>query len=275
MRDTTVSRVNILGVGISPINMSQTLDLMSAWLSEGARNYVVLCTVYTIMMCQQSAVYRSIVNSASLVTPDGMPLVFLSRWMGYRDVDRVYGPDLMLAFSALSASKGFTQFYYGGAEGVAERLGEVMSHRFPGLRVVGTYSPPFQELTVAEDAGTIERINAVNPDVVWVGLGAPKQDMWIARHRAKLNAPILVGVGAAFDFLTGRIPQAPRWMQRSALEWLFRLWTEPRRLWMRYLFYNPLFVLNVILQLTGVRRWQQGTIDSAQPPDLHRSDIDS
>jgi N-acetylglucosaminyldiphosphoundecaprenol N-acetyl-beta-D-mannosaminyltransferase len=189
-----------------------------------------------------------------MVTPDGMPLVFLGRWLGHYHVERVYGPDVMLAFSELSAARGYTHFYYGGAEGLPEKLADTLRQRFPGLKVVGTYSPPFRALTPEEDQAIVERINAANPDVVWVGLGCPKQDIWMAQHRDKLHAPVLIGVGAAFDFLSGQKQQAPHWMQRYSLEWLYRLAHEPRRLWRRYLLYNPYFIFLVLLQIAGLRR---------------------
>ncbi len=248
------ARTNILGVGVSALDMGQAVAQIARWIEEGAREYVVVACVNDIMHAHRDPALRRMTNAAGMVTPDGMPLVFLSRWLGQAQVDRVYGPDLMLAASAMLAERGCRAYYYGGAEGVAERLAEVMEGRFPGLHTAGTYTPPFRALTPEEDAAIVARINAAQPDVVWVALGCPKQTIWMAEHRALLSAPVLAGVGAAFDFHTGRIPQAPRWMQRRALEWLFRLLTEPRRLWRRYLIHNPLFVWYVALQLTGLRR---------------------
>jgi N-acetylglucosaminyldiphosphoundecaprenol N-acetyl-beta-D-mannosaminyltransferase len=184
-----------------------------------------------------------------------MPLVWLSRLQGFHHVERVYGPDLMLALCERLAAKGYRHFFYGGAEGVPEQLASVLQKRFPGLQVAGTFSPPFRSLTADEDDRIVQMINAAAPDIVWVGLSTPKQERWMAGHRERLTAPVLIGVGAAFDFLTGRKPQAPRWMQRAGLEWLFRLLTEPRRLWRRYLINNPLFVALVVLQALGVRRY--------------------
>jgi N-acetylglucosaminyldiphosphoundecaprenol N-acetyl-beta-D-mannosaminyltransferase len=211
--------VNILGVGVSPINMEHALAAIAGWIDQRNKTYVVVCPVHTVMLCQRDASLRRVVNRAGLVTPDGMPLVFLSRWKGHKHVGRVYGPDLLLALSELAARRGY------------------------------------REMTSDEDRAIIDAINAAEPDIIWVGLGSPKQDMWMARHREHLNAPVLIGVGAAFDFLTHRVPQAPTWMQKSALEWLFRLGTEPGRLWRRYLIDNPLFVLNVFLQSTGLKHW--------------------
>jgi N-acetylglucosaminyldiphosphoundecaprenol N-acetyl-beta-D-mannosaminyltransferase len=184
-----------------------------------------------------------------------MPLVWLGRSKSGRDVQRVYGPDLMLRLCDLSAQLGYTHYCYGGAKGIPELLAERLTARTPGLRVVGGYSPPYRPLTVEEDGEIVDRINATGADVVWVGLGTPKQDLWMASHRDRLSAPVLIGIGAAFDFHTGRKPQAPRWMQRSGLEWLFRLLTEPRRLWKRYVINNPLFIALVLLQALGIKRY--------------------
>ena len=175
-----------------------------------------------------------------------MPLVWLSRARGFGYVNRVYGPDLMLALCERSLSKGYRHFLYGGAPGVPEKLAENLKRRFPGLDVVGTYSPPFRPLTHEEDERVVRMINEAGPDIVWVGLSTPKQERWMAGHIGRLEAPVLIGVGAAFDFHSGVKRQAPRWMQRSGLEWLFRLLTEPRRLWRRYLIYNSLFVWNLM-----------------------------
>jgi N-acetylglucosaminyldiphosphoundecaprenol N-acetyl-beta-D-mannosaminyltransferase len=208
------------------------------------------------MECQRDEEMRRAVNGAGLATPDGMPLVWLSRrWQNQTRVERVYGPDLMLALCHCSVKRGYSHYFYGGAAGVPELLAEKLERLIPGLKLAGTYSPPFHPLTTAEDAQIVTRINQATPDIVWVGLGTPKQDLWMAAHRDQLTAPVLVGVGAAFDFHTGRIPQAPPGMQRAGLEWLFRLWQEPRRLWYRYLVYNPLFIALVAAQLLKLRRY--------------------
>ena len=248
-------RVNILGVGVSAVDRSLALDQMECWIENQVRTYIVVCPVYTIMRAQDDATLGRIINQAGMVTPDGMPLVFLSRRRGQKQVGRVYGPDLLLDFSELAARAGYSNYYYGGAPGIPESLADILAKRFPGLRVAGTYSPPFRDLTSQEENDVVARINQAAPDVVWVGLGSLKQEYWMSHFRQRLSAPILIGVGAAFDFITGRIPQAPRWMQNASLEWLFRLLVEPNRLWRRYLLYNPLFVWNVFLQETGLKRW--------------------
>ncbi len=247
-------RVNILGTGVNAITMPQAVDQIACWIERGVKTYVVVAAVNDVMEAHSNAGLRRMTNAAGMITPDGMPLVFLSRRSGYPHTGRVYGPDLMLATSAMLAERGFSSFYYGGAEGIAEQLAANMTARFPGLKVAGTCAPPFRPLSTTEDQAIVDQINAAQPDVVWVALGCPKQTYWMAEHRARLHAPVLIGVGAAFDFHTGRIPQAPAWMQRRALEWLFRLAVEPRRLWRRYLIKNPLFMFYVALQLSGLRR---------------------
>ncbi|MBC7265043.1 MAG: WecB/TagA/CpsF family glycosyltransferase [Chloroflexi bacterium] len=248
-------RVNILGVSISAINMALALETIEGWIARREPHYVCVTSVHGVMESQRDDVLRRIHNAAGLVTPDGMPLVWLSRLMGFWHVERVYGPDLMLALCKRSVTNGYRHFFYGGAQGVPNQLAVTLQRRFPGLRVVGTHSPPFHPVTPEEDAQAVQMINAADPDVVWIGLGTPKQERWMAEHRGCLAPPVLIGVGAAFDFLTGRRPQAPRWMQCAGLEWLFRLLSEPRRLWRRYLINNPLFLLLVLMQALGLRHY--------------------
>jgi len=252
-----VPRANILGVGVSALNMAMALEIIEGWIERREPHYVCVTGVHGVMESQRDEELRRIHNRAGLVTPDGMPLVWLSRLQGFHHVERVYGPDLMLALCERSVAKGYRHFFYGGAEGVPDQLASVFQKRFPGLQVAGTFSPPFRPLTADEDDRIVQMINAAAPDIVWVGLSTPKQERWMAGHRERLTAPVLIGVGAAFDFLTGRKPQAPRWMQRAGLEWLFRLLTEPRRLWRRYLINNPRFVLLVLLQWSGLRRFER------------------
>ncbi|MBN1121884.1 MAG: WecB/TagA/CpsF family glycosyltransferase [Anaerolineae bacterium] len=254
-------RVNILGVGISALTLDQTVEQLLAYIENREPVYVVVCPVYTVMLCQTSDEFRAIVNKAALVTPDGMPLVYLCQALGYPDTTRVYGPDLMLAFSQRAADCGCTNFYYGAAPGTPEAVADSLQQRYPGLEIVGTYSPPFRDLTPEEEDEIVEMINAANPDVVWVGIGSYKQEIWMHRFRARLNAPVLIGVGAAFDYHAGLKKQAPMWMQRHALEWLYRLLKEPARLWQRYIINNPMFIMLVFLQLTGLVRFPLDTGD--------------
>jgi len=248
-------RVNILGVRVSAINMAQALSIIDGWIAHRQQHYVCVSGVHGVMESQRDEDLRRIHNDAGLVTPDGMPLVWLSRLHGHAHVERVYGPDLMLAVCEHSLSKCYNHFFYGGGEGVHERLTNNLRQRFPSLRLVGGYSPPFRALSDAEDEQIVEAINEVEPDIVWIGLSTPKQERWMVEHVGRLTAPVLIGVGAAFDFHSGLKKQAPRWMQRSGLEWLFRLATEPGRLWRRYLVNNPLFVLLVLQQALGLKRY--------------------
>ena len=248
----TPERVNVLGVGVSAINMSDALTAIDRWVACGAHRYICVTGVHGVMESQADPTLRDIHNRAGLVTPDGMPLVWLSWLRGYGEVERVYGPDLMLACCGASVSKGYRHFFYGGGPGVPERLAAQLLTRFPGLQIAGTWSPPFRELTQAEETSLIDRIGAAEPDIVWVGLSTPKQERWMARYVDRLRVPVLIGVGAAFDMHAGLKKQAPRWMQRSGLEWLFRLAIEPRRLWRRYLINNPWFVWQLLLQSSGV-----------------------
>jgi N-acetylglucosaminyldiphosphoundecaprenol N-acetyl-beta-D-mannosaminyltransferase len=186
-----------------------------------------------------------------MVTPDGMPLVWISRMMGFRRVERVYGPDLMLEVCALSVERRYRHFLYGGAPGVAQKLEETLRLRFPGIDIAGTYCPPFCELSSEEDKAMVETINNSHADIVWIGLGTPKQEYWMAGHRHILDASVLVGVGAAFDFISGVKRQAPKWIQRIGLEWVFRLCAEPKRLARRYLVNNPSFLFMMCRQFLG------------------------
>lgn len=247
-------RVNVLGVGISAITMADALAQIDGWIATGANRYVCVTGVHGVMESQRDPALRDIHNRAGLVAPDGMPLVWLSWLNGHRYVERVYGPDLMLACCRASVSRGYRHYFFGGAEGVPERLAARLAERFAGLRVAGTSSPPFRELSAAEEQAMIDRITVAHPDIVWVGLSTPKQERWMARYVGRLPVPVLIGVGAAFDFHAGLKRQAPRWMQRSGLEWLFRLANEPRRLGRRYLINNPLFVWRLLLQWSGMVR---------------------
>jgi N-acetylglucosaminyldiphosphoundecaprenol N-acetyl-beta-D-mannosaminyltransferase len=196
---------------------------------------------------------RRIHNASGLTTPDGMPMVWAGHRAGAAHMRRVYGPDLMLAVCEVAAERGWSSFFYGGGPGVPELLAERLSVRFPGLRIVGTCSPPFRPLTPDEDQMVVAQINHSAPDLVWVGLSTPKQERWMAAHAGRLDARALLGVGAAFDIHAGRLPQAPPWMQRSGLEWLYRLGREPKRLWRRYLHNNPRFVVEILRRPPALR----------------------
>ncbi|NNC91394.1 MAG: WecB/TagA/CpsF family glycosyltransferase [Acidimicrobiia bacterium] len=240
-----ILRVDVLGVGISAINMDMAVAELRRWVAAGEQHYVCVTGVHGVMESQSDSALLRIHNQSGLTTPDGMPMVWAGRKAGAGHMSRVYGPDLMLEICSRSVTEGWTHYFYGGKEGVPELLERQLRERFPGLEVVGTYSPPFRELTAAEADEVADTINAANPDFVWVGLSTPKQERWMAANIGRLRAPAVLGVGAAFDIHAGLLPQAPAWMQRRGLEWFYRLLKEPRRLWKRYLGNNPRFVWNV------------------------------
>ena len=235
-------RVDVLGVHVSAIDMSAALTEISRWIAERERHYVCVTGVHGVMESQDDPALKAIHNASGLTTPDGMPMVWSARRAGFAAADRVYGPDLMLAVCRRAAENGWSSYFYGGKEGIPELLVDRLQQQFPDLQVAGTFSPPFRPLTAEEDEAVVAAINDSGADIVWVGLSTPKQERWMAAHVDRLDAPVLVGVGAAFDMHAGVLPQAPRWMQRSGLEWLYRLLREPRRLWRRYLRNNPRFV---------------------------------
>ena len=251
-----IERVNVLGVGVSAIDMNKALEQIDEWVRNGERRYVCVCPVHSIMECRRSAEVRHVFNSAGMVTPDGMPLVWVAHASGHPEVSRVYGPDLMLAELAASERTGHRHFFYGGGRGVAQRLAERMKARFPGLAIAGVYEPPYAPLDRLCTDEMASIINAAQPDVVWIGMSSPKQDRWMARMRDRLDAAVLIAVGAAFDFHSGAVKQAPVWMQRSGLEWVYRLATDPRRLWRRYLVDNPWFLWELGLQRTGLKKFE-------------------
>ena len=252
----TIPRANLLSVQVSVLSFSETINLIADAIAADDRLAISPSPVYTIMQGHERLVVRDALN-ANLATPDGMPVAWALRLLGHR-ADRVYGPDLMETICKRSADEGWRHYFYGGEPGVPEALASALRSRYSGLRVAGFESPPFRSLTTEEDVAMVKRLNDSGAQIVWIGLGSPKQDLWMAHHRAALTAPVLIAVGAAFDFLSGRMKQAPRWMQRSGLEWLFRLLTEPKRLWRRYLEYNPKFVLAVVMQCLGLRRYDDG-----------------
>jgi N-acetylglucosaminyldiphosphoundecaprenol N-acetyl-beta-D-mannosaminyltransferase len=242
----SIPRIDVLGVHVSAVNLDSALAEIARWSDADERHYVCVTGVHGVMESQRDRELRDIHNASGLTTPDGMPMVWSGWYAGVRSMDRVYGPDLMLDVCAEAARRGWRSFFYGGKEGVAEELAARLRERFPGLEIAGCYSPPFRAVTAEEDAAIVERINSSGADLVWVGLSTPKQERWMAEHVGRLEAFALLGVGAAFDFHAGRIPQAPRWMQRAGLEWLYRLLQEPRRLWRRYLYNNPRFVAGIL-----------------------------
>jgi N-acetylglucosaminyldiphosphoundecaprenol N-acetyl-beta-D-mannosaminyltransferase len=247
--------VEIVDVPIAVTDYERTLEWMDAMVAERQRGYVCVCNVHTVMASREDPALRAALLSSSLNVPDGQPLVWALGALGHPLPDRVYGPELMArACARAAATTGHRLYLYGGRDQDAlMRLGMSLRRRFPGINIVGGYAPPFRTLTVEERTAIAEDINESEADVVWVGIGVPKQEKWMASLRPYLEAPVLVGVGAAFDFLAGLVPQAPPMLQRAGLEWAFRLAQEPRRLWRRYLRYNPRFVTAFARQLVAHR----------------------
>jgi N-acetylglucosaminyldiphosphoundecaprenol N-acetyl-beta-D-mannosaminyltransferase len=244
----------ILGMRVDPTSYEEATEKVLAWAAAGESRYVCVANVHMVMEAHDDPSFRALVNAADLVTPDGMPLVWMLRKLGYPHQERVCGPELTSRVCAEAARRGVPVGFYGGHPEALEALVRNFSARFPGLRVVYAYSPPFRPLTPEEDEMVTEEINASGARILFVGLGCPKQEWWMAEHKGRVRA-VMLGVGAAFDFHAGRVRQAPVWMQRAGLEWLFRLVQEPRRLWRRYLKHNPRFLLLAFLQLTGMRRF--------------------
>ncbi len=236
------SHFDILGVQISAVNLSLACGVIRNWIENGIRTYVCIVPVSTVVECQKDKTYLEIVNQAGMATPDGMPVVWLGKWAGYKQVSRTYGPDLVLAVCEMSQEKGYRNYFYGGSPEALSLLTLKLKKRFPRLNIAGRLSPPFGELSFDIEKKVLSDINQARPDILWVGLGSPKQDYWMQRTRDQLNVPVMVGVGAAFDFLSGTKRQAPLWIRSAGLEWFFRLCCEPRRLWKRYLIGNTRFI---------------------------------
>jgi N-acetylglucosaminyldiphosphoundecaprenol N-acetyl-beta-D-mannosaminyltransferase len=244
----------VLGTGVNAIQIPDVI----AWIERQIRarsstQYVAVTGMHGVMEARHDAEFRKILEEANLVVPDGMPLVWLGRACGYNLRRRVYGPELMAEFCRETGDR-YRHFFYGGAAGVPQDLAEVL-HRNHGIKVAGTYSPPFRALTEREKLEIVSLVQEAAPDVLWVGLSTPKQERWMYDFKDRLTVPVMLGVGAAFDLNTGRLKQAPSWMRENGLEWLFRLSTEPKRLWRRYLIYGSQFLWNLSLEALGVRKF--------------------
>lgn len=244
--NSAIPRVDVLGVGISAVDMTTALREITRWIEAREPHYVCVTGVHGVMESQRDPELLAIHNASGLTTPDGMPMVWAGRRAGAYWIDRVRGADLMLAVLEQAAERGWKSFLYGGRDGVPERLADQLVKLIPGLKIVGTLSPPFRALTPAEDEDIVTQINASGADLLWVGLSTPKQERWMSDHVGRVHAPAMFGVGAAFDFHAGLMPQAPSWMQDRGLEWVYRLSKEPRRLWRRYLRNNPAFLARII-----------------------------
>lgn len=241
-----IPSIKILGTRIDAIQIPYIIQYMQDCIAKNIHhNYVIVANTDTIMQSKYDSKMQEAVNASNLSIPDGFPLLIMHRLYGNPLKKRAYGPDLMKEFLRITEGKKYSHFFYGATQETLVNLSKKIKILFPGIEIAGAYSPPFRPLTQEEDSRIIEMINRAAPSVLWVGLGCPKQELWMYNHRKKLNIPIMVGVGAAFDFLAGTKPQAPCWIRENGFEWLFRLLTEPKRLWRRYLVNNTLFIYYV------------------------------
>jgi N-acetylglucosaminyldiphosphoundecaprenol N-acetyl-beta-D-mannosaminyltransferase len=250
-----IERFNVLGVAMSAMDLPVATEEILKALRERRKGYVCVTGVHGVAEAQTDTVFRKILNAAFLNTTDGMPLVWLGRRAAGSFVDRVYGPDLMIEVFQATQNTAFRHFFYGGAPGVAEALQASLQTRFPAATICGVYCPPFRPLNAQEEADLIALVRQRKPDIIWVGLSTPKQERFMAEYLPRLDTTLMFGVGAAFDFHSGRVRQAPRWIQRSGFEWLYRLLSEPRRLGRRYLVTIPLFLWLIAGQLLGLRKY--------------------
>jgi N-acetylglucosaminyldiphosphoundecaprenol N-acetyl-beta-D-mannosaminyltransferase len=248
-------RANVLGIGVDAANMGTVIAAIKGALEKREKGYVCLGGVHGIMEAHKDSALRSVFANALMVAPDGMPTVWVGQMQGFAGMERVFGPDLMIEAMSSAELKGCTHFLCGGDYGVAEELRDKLRARLPHVRIVGGYTPPFRALTEAEEAQMIEIIAQVKPDIVWVGLGTPKQDLFMSKYLPLLETTVMIGVGAAFLYHTGRLRDSPNWVKRAGLQWADRLIQEPGRLWKRYLFANPKFLACMVLQLAGIKRY--------------------
>jgi N-acetylglucosaminyldiphosphoundecaprenol N-acetyl-beta-D-mannosaminyltransferase len=246
---------DVLGVKVSAIDLPRAVDMARQWIDGENRGYVCVSGVHGVMEAQSDPVFRNILNHAFMNTPDGMPTSWVGHLQGFAHMDRVCGPDFMAAMCRLSVERGYRQFLYGGEPGVAELLKDSLESKFPGLQVVGTYTPPFRSLTSKEEDEVLKLVQESKPHILWVGISTPKQERFMAQYMDRLQVPLLVGVGAAFDYHTGRLRDCSNWIKRSGLQWLHRLCQDPKRLWKRYLRNNSAFMWKITLQILGVRRY--------------------
>lgn len=261
----TKNRANVLGVGVHAIDLPTAASIIESAVQEGTKGYVCVTGVHGVMVAQSDPEFRDILNHALLVTPDGMPTVWVGRLQGNSDMKRVFGPDLMLEVCRRSAGNGVRHFLYGGNPGVADELAERLRRMFPGIEVVGTFTPPFRPLVPSEKLALEAQLESALPDIIWVGLSTPKQEKFMAANFRRFSCKIMIGVGAAFDIHTGHVKDAPQWIKDAGLQWAHRLCQEPRRLWKRYLLNNSAFLAALSLQLIGLRRYPLGHDGSENP----------
>lgn len=238
---------NILGVNIAAINMDWLLNFTHINIGRLSGDYMCVSNVHTTVTAYENSEYCVVQNGGILAIPDGGPLSSLGRRRGYKDMSRTTGPDYLKAILSASQEKGYKHFFYGSTNETLDKLRVEINKKYPEAKIVGMYSPPFRPMTEEEDLQIIEVINNVKPDFIWIGLGAPKQEQWMANHQGKVHG-FMIGVGAAFDYLAGNIQRAPEWMQKNNLEWLYRLMQDPARLFKRYLVTNSKFLLHAVIR---------------------------
>lgn len=243
----------VLGCHIDALAWDDALNRMRSWASLRESRYICICNVHSVITAGRDDQFGQVVAAADMVTPDGAPVAWMLRRLGFAGQQRINGPDLMWKYCGDASSRNESIFLYGGTQETLDKLRQRLHKDFPGLKVAGAYSPPFRAMTEEEDEATVQMINASGAGTVWVGLGCPKQEKWMSAHRGRVRA-VMVGVGAAFDYHAGTISRAPAWMRNSGLEWLHRLCSEPRRLWKRYLVTNTLFIFGAARQLLGLRQ---------------------
>lgn len=251
-KDVSSDKCNILDVGVNAVNIPLVLTCIEHAIFEHTKGYICATPVHSIMVAQDDHNYKSVLNNAFLCVPDGMPLVWLGKLAGHKSIGRVYGPDLMRAVFDKSRDGSWTHYLYGSDPATLGTLKSCLSETYPEVSIVGQHAPPFRPLSDDEFASLQADVTRCQPDIFWVGLGAPKQDIFMAETLALLDTTVMVGVGAAFDFLAGTMKEAPVWMQRSGLQWAYRLYREPGRLWRRYLINNPRFVFMLLRQKLGL-----------------------
>jgi N-acetylglucosaminyldiphosphoundecaprenol N-acetyl-beta-D-mannosaminyltransferase len=265
-------RANVLGVGVHAVNPRSALKIITDAVINRDKGYVCATGVHGVMEAQRSSDLRTIFARALLVVPDGMPTVWMGHLQGLRTMARVFGPDLMLAVMGCPQLHGCSHFLYGGNDGVAEQLRKSLAGHFPHARVVGTYTPPFRELSQEEESHLFKLVDRLRPDIIWVGLSTPKQERFMARYQHRLHTTVVIGVGAAFDFHTGRLRDSPAWVKRVGLQWFHRLLQDPKRLWKRYLINNPRFLVEAALQICGLKEYPLSDACRDFPATLASSD---
>jgi N-acetylglucosaminyldiphosphoundecaprenol N-acetyl-beta-D-mannosaminyltransferase len=247
--------VDVLGIHIAPIDMEGAVQFIAKALREKTRGYVCMTGVHGVMEAHRNPALHEVFANSLLTAPDGMPTVWVGHWRGYAGTRQITGPDLMLQVLSRSEFAGYTHFLYGGKPGVVEELQSELHSRLPAVRIVGTCTPPFRDLTAEEEEDFIATIARIKPNILWVGISTPKQERFMHRMSTRLETTLMFGVGAAFDFHTGRIQDCPQWVKRAGLQWFDRLLQDPHHLWKRYLRNNPAFLWHILLQLSGLRKY--------------------